>query len=76
MYYSLIGLLALIILIISNHDVVFRSKAKLTTALYAYRDFLWTVAAFHVTDILWGNFWNNLMYEHKEALKKLPSQNK
>jgi len=61
MYYSLIGILAIIVLVISNHDVMFKSKAKLSSAMFAYRNFLYTVAFFYITDIFWGVFWNGLM---------------
>ena len=61
MYYSLIGILALITLFISNHDVLFKKRADLSLPTAAYRDFLYSVAAFYVSDILWGIFWTQLM---------------
>ncbi|MBQ7623846.1 MAG: GGDEF domain-containing protein [Clostridia bacterium] len=61
MYYSLVGILALIILFISNHDVLFRKRSSLTKVLTSYRNFLITVAIFYVSDVLWGYFWVKLM---------------
>jgi len=57
MDYSLIGILALLMLLISDHDVLFKKRAELAPAMAAYRDFLLTVMFFYVTDILWGILW-------------------
>lgn len=56
MYYSLIGLLALLILLITNHDVLFRKGIRQRPVLTIYRRFLLAVMAYYVTDILWGAF--------------------
>lgn len=55
MYYSLIGLLALLTLLITNHDVLFRKpKPTDSSALKVYRVFLITVIVYYTTDMLWG----------------------
>ncbi len=55
MYYSAIGLLAALILLIENQDILFnRSVALAHPAWRAYRRFLLAVLAYYVTDILWG----------------------
>ncbi|MBR5768783.1 MAG: diguanylate cyclase [Clostridia bacterium] len=56
MYYSLIGVLALLILLITNHDVLFRRGIRQRPVLTIYRRFLLSVIAYYVTDILWGAF--------------------
>lgn len=57
MYYSLIGLLALLILVITNYDVLFvRKNACITRVQKSYRLFLISVIFYYVTDILWGAF--------------------
>jgi len=60
MLYSSAGLLALVINLIINHDVLLdRSGGKLIPALRSYRLFLLSVNLYFVTDIAWG-----LLYEH------------
>ncbi len=55
MYYSLIGLLALLILIISNYDIILRGPKDPDSAVHRrYYHFLLCVVAYYVTDILWG----------------------
>ncbi len=56
MYYSLIGFLALLILLITNHDVIFQKIGAASSVQRLYRGFLFSVMAFYVTDILWGLF--------------------
>ena len=57
MYYSSIGILALIVLIIVNQDVIFNAKDnQAIPALRYYRLFLFGVLAFYVCDSLWGIF--------------------
>ncbi len=57
MYYSLIGLLALLILVITNYDVLFiRRNAGITRVHKSYRLFLISVILYYVSDILWGAF--------------------
>jgi diguanylate cyclase (GGDEF)-like protein len=57
MYYSLIGLLALLTLVITNYDVLFiRRNAGITRVHKIYRLFLISVILYYVSDILWGAF--------------------
>ena len=54
-YYALVGLLAAMILIIVNYDILFhRSDNQAIPAIGIYRKFLCAVMAYYVTDILWG----------------------
>ena len=52
MYYALIGTLAIIILIITNHDILF--KRHNDHIIRSYRFFLYAVTFYYITDILWG----------------------
>ena len=55
MYYSAIGLLAIIVLLIVNHDILLnRGDAFRAPAWRLYRKFLFTVLVYYITDILWG----------------------
>ena len=55
MYYSLIGLLAFMLLIITNYDVLLKRKDTLgTPEIKIYRRFLMAVIVYYITDILWG----------------------
>ena len=55
MYYSAIGLLAILILLIENQDILLnRGAARVRPAWQAYRHFLFAVLAYYVTDTLWG----------------------
>ncbi len=55
MYYSTIGLLAGIVLLIVNHDILLnRANAFQTPAWRVYRRFLFAVLVYYATDILWG----------------------
>ncbi len=55
MYYSSIGLLALIILLIENRDILFGGNGVFDAAAWKeYRRFLYAVLLYYVTDILWG----------------------
>ncbi|MCR4657778.1 MAG: hypothetical protein K5770_16365 [Lachnospiraceae bacterium] len=53
MTYSIIGILAFVILLITNQDLLRRGR-ELTRAQRAYRSFLMGVAAYYITDLLWG----------------------
>ena len=53
MYYSLVGLLALLLLLITNHDILLRKKDA-STVQKKYRLFLLAVMVYYITDILWG----------------------
>ena len=55
MYYSLIGLLALLLLVITNHDILF-GKKDASPVQKKYRRFLLAVMVYYITDILWGVF--------------------
>ena len=55
MYYSSIGVLAILILIINNFSLLFHSSAhNLDPAHKAYKRFLLSIAAFYIADILWS----------------------
>ncbi len=55
MYYSSIGILAILILCITNFSILFRSSNKdLDDAHKAYRNFLISIALFYIVDILWS----------------------
>ena len=55
MYYSAIGVLAVIILLILNHDIFLnRGNAFQAPAWKVYRRFLLAVLVYYITDILWG----------------------
>jgi diguanylate cyclase (GGDEF)-like protein len=56
-YYSAIGVLAAMILLIENCDLLFyRSEAFEGPTWRIFRRFLWSVFVFYLTDILWGTF--------------------
>ena len=55
MYYSAIGLLAVLILLIENQDVIRNLEGAFEKPAWkVYRRFLIAVLAYYVTDILWG----------------------
>lgn len=55
MYYSLVGMLAALILLIENRDIIIdRNGAFKKSAWLIYRRFLIAVLIYYVTDILWG----------------------
>ena len=55
MTYSIIGIIASVILLITNRDVLWhRAGGSLTETEKKYRDFLWGVLSYYVTDMLWG----------------------
>ena len=54
MYYSAIGMLAILILFIVNWDVMQKSQVYDKPAWIVYRRFLFAVLAYYVTDVLWG----------------------
>ena len=55
MYYSAIGLLAIIVLLIVNHDILLnRGDAFRAPAWKVYRRFLFAVLVYYITDVLWG----------------------
>ena len=55
LYYSAIGVLALLILLIENRDILFRLYDGFNTKAWkVYRKFLLTVLVYYITDIIWG----------------------
>ena len=55
MTYSIIGILAAIILVIINRDVLWKADGEaLTSTQKSYRYFLYGVMAYYITDLLWG----------------------
>lgn len=55
MYYSAIGLLAALVLIIVNQDILISPKASFEKPAWkVYRKFLLAVLAYYFTDIVWG----------------------
>ena len=60
MTYSIIGILAVIILLISNRDVLFTREGDDSETRRYYRFFLMGVLCYYVTDLLWG-----ILEQHK-----------
>lgn len=59
MTYSVIGLLAAIVLLITNRDIFWSAKnAVIPNIQHLYRRFLFGVLAYYLTDGLWGVFYN------------------
>lgn len=57
MYYSVIGILATMILLIENHDILFNSDSTTQMPSWKiYRNFLFAVLFYYLTDITWGLF--------------------
>lgn len=55
MYYSAIGLLAILILLIENYDVFFQSDDnRAIPVIGLYRKMLYCILAYYITDVLWG----------------------
>jgi len=55
MYYSAIGVLAILILFIVNQDILLNFNGSFDKPAWkGYRRFLFTVLAYYVTDVLWG----------------------
>lgn len=55
MYYSSIGILAILILFITNFSILFRnSNQNLDEAHRTYRNFLFSIALFYIVDFLWS----------------------
>ena len=54
-YYSAIGILALLILLIENQDILLsRNESFSVPAWKVYREFLFVIIAYYLTDIAWG----------------------
>ncbi len=55
MYYASIGLIAMLILLIENQDIIFNMDKKLKIKTWMlYRRFLLAVLVYYITDTLWG----------------------
>ena len=55
MYYSAIGLLGVMILLIENQDILLNNKGAFEKPVWkVYRRFLLAVLAYYIMDILWG----------------------
>ena len=55
MFYSAIGILAVMILVVENTDVLFKRTAVFKQPVWNnYRHFLLTVLVYYISDILWG----------------------
>lgn len=55
MYYSVIGLLAVLVLLIVNQDILLDPKVSYNKPAWkVYRRFLFAVLVYYITDILWG----------------------
>lgn len=55
MYYSAIGILALLVLLIENQDIILNfNRAFEVRSWVVYRRFLISVVVYYITDILWG----------------------
>ena len=67
MYYSAIGILAFLILLFEHKDFLLkRNRISRTPAGKAYRQFLFAVLIYYLTDIVWGWFeaekWASLLF--------------
>ncbi len=61
MYYSAIGVLAMVILILENQDILFKRNDAFDVYYWkVYRRFLFAVLCYYVTDIVWG-----ILEQHK-----------
>ena len=56
MYYSAIGILAVLVLLIVNQDILFHRGTYERPAWNVYRRFLYAVMVYLIVDILWGVF--------------------
>ena len=57
MYYSSIGVLAIILLLIVNHDILLKRSVDFQKPAWkVYRRFLLAVLVYYITDVLWGAF--------------------
>ena len=57
MYYSTIGLLAILVLLIESHNILFSAGGALDKPVWkVYRKFLFAVLAYYIVDVLWGLF--------------------
>ena len=55
MYYSAIGILALLVLVIENLDILLGLDVGFDKPAWkVYRKFLFSILVYYITDILWG----------------------
>lgn len=55
MYYSAVGVLAIILLLIVNHDILLNRSADFRKPAWkVYRRFLFAVLIYYISDVLWG----------------------
>ncbi|MBO7663784.1 MAG: response regulator [Clostridia bacterium] len=55
MYYSIIGILGILLLFLVNRDILLGRNASLKKPAWkVYRRFLFTVLVYYVTDVIWG----------------------
>lgn len=55
MYYSAIGLIAVLVLLIENQGILFKRESGFETSAWrAYRSFLFAVLAYYAADVIWG----------------------
>ena len=77
MYYSAIGVLAALILIIENQDVLVDTRKSFDKPAWTvYRRFLFTVLAYYITDILWGILESRKLAEYVAARADDPKKDK
>ena len=54
-YYSTIGILALLILLIENQDILLNSNESFSVRAWkVYRKYLFVIIVYYLTDITWG----------------------
>ena len=53
-WYALVGVLALVVLVIENHSIFLSSDNQDFAEKGIYRNFLFGIIAYYITDILWG----------------------
>lgn len=57
MYYAMTAIVAIILLVMQNHDIMFRIvRGKLDTVWIYYKILLYMMLLFHSTDVVWGVF--------------------
>lgn len=66
MYYALTGVIAIIIHVIVNNDIIAKRGSSVASVTSEYRQYLNAVLAFYVADALWGLLtaagWKNLLF--------------
>ena len=56
MYYATVGLIALLVLVIENYDILFKKLKNIDKVKEwkSYKLFLIAVIVYYITDVLWG----------------------